>query len=302
MGLTLPGDHDSGYYGGSSFGQYQFLTLEDIVETFIATYVGVGKIGENIRANDVYFHATRALQEFSYDIFRSVKAQEITVPNTLLMKLPRDFVNHVKVSWSDSSGIKHVLYPAIKTSNPTDVTQDASDAYTFGNVHGSNTLDTDTSSSTWDKYKAATPNENQQDDYNDNDYKSMTDERYGKHPEHAQINGRYYIDYTNGNIHFASSLSGKTLVLDYVSDGMNASDSGNVPYGAALVHKFAEEAMYKHIAYGCMLAMKDSSPGMLALLKKERFAETRKAKLRLSNIKIEELTQIMRGGSKWIKH
>ena len=38
------------------------------------------------------------------------------------------------------------------------------------------------------------------------------------------------------------------------------------------------------------------------MLKKERFAEQRKAKLRLSNLKIEELTQIMRGKSKWIKH
>jgi hypothetical protein len=38
------------------------------------------------------------------------------------------------------------------------------------------------------------------------------------------------------------------------------------------------------------------------MLKKERFAETRKAKLRLSNIKSQELTQVMRGKSKWIKH
>ena len=36
--------------------------------------------------------------------------------------------------------------------------------------------------------------------------------------------------------------------------------------------------------------------------RKERRAEVRKAKLRLSNIKLEELTQILRGKSKWIKH
>ena len=299
MGLTLPGDNDAHYYGTpSERGKYQFLTLEDVVETFIATYVGVGKICENVRANDVYFHATRALQEFSYDIFRSINSWEIVVPDTLTTVLPRDFVNHVKLSWSDGAGIKHVIYPAIKTSNPTDIQQNSDGTY----YTSGNNLVSDDTSDTWENYKAAKPNEQQQDDYNDNDYKTMTDERYGIHPEHAQINGSYFIDYKNGNIHFASSLSGKTLVLDYISDGMNAGDSGNVPYGAALVHKFAEEAMYKHIAYGCMLAMKDSSPGMLALLKKERFAETRKAKLRLSNIKIEELTQVMRGGSKWIKH
>ena len=90
-------------------------------------------------------------------------------------------------------------------------------------------------------------------------------------------------------------------MLDYISDGMNAADSGGVPSGSAIVHKFAEEAMYKHILYGCLSAL--ATPvAQLPVIKKEKFAETRKAKLRLSNIKIEELTQIMRGGSKWIKH
>jgi hypothetical protein len=37
-------------------------------------------------------------------------------------------------------------------------------------------------------------------------------------------------------------------------------------------------------------------------LKKEKFAAVRKAKLRLSNIKLEEITQILRGKSKQIKH
>ena len=37
-------------------------------------------------------------------------------------------------------------------------------------------------------------------------------------------------------------------------------------------------------------------------IKKERFAAVRTAKLRLSNLKTEELTQILRGKSKQIKH
>ena len=301
MALTISNTNDSNYYASSGdHGLYQFLTLEDIVKSFTATYVGVGKICENIRVNDIYFHATRAMQEFSYDVFRSIKSQEIKVPNTLTMVLPRDFVNHVKLSWSDASGVEHVLHPAIKTSNPTDVGQDSDDVYTFtGNV-----LDTDEESTTWDSYKAATPNENQQDDYNDDNYKNMTDARYGIDPAHAQINGSYFIDYQVGKIHFSSNLSGKTLILKYISDGMAvAVDSNTTSYSTnALVHKFAEEAMYKHIAYGCLSAMQDTNQNMLVMLKKERFAETRKAKLRLSNIKIEELTQILRGGSKWIKH
>jgi hypothetical protein len=70
----------------------------------------------------------------------------------------------------------------------------------------------------------------------------------------------------------------------------------------SLVPKLAEEAIYKHILHGVLSARKDTPAGTLQLIKKERFAETRKAKLRLSNLKLEELTQVLRGKSKIIKH
>jgi len=60
--------------------------------------------------------------------------------------------------------------------------------------------------------------------------------------------------------------------------------------------------MYKWIAYGCAQARTDVDPGTIARLKKEKFAETRKAKIRISNIKLEEVSQVFRGKSKWIKH
>ena len=68
------------------------------------------------------------------------------------------------------------------------------------------------------------------------------------------------------------------------------------------VHKFAEEAMYKHIAYAILSTRINTPEYVIARFKKERFAEIRKAKLRLSNIKLEEITQVFRGKSKWIKH
>ena len=54
-----------------------------------------------------------------------------------------------------------------------------------------------------------------------------------------------------------------------------------------IVHKFAQEAMIKWILYGCLQAKTPTDHNLLALLKKEKFAETRKAKIRLSAIKIE---------------
>ena len=69
-----------------------------------------------------------------------------------------------------------------------------------------------------------------------------------------------------------------------------------------IVHKFAEEAMYKCIAYAIMSTRANVQEYIVNRFRKEKFAAVRKAKLRLSNLKLEELTQILRGKSKQIKH
>ena len=74
-----------------------------------------------------------------------------------------------------------------------------------------------------------------------------------------------------------------------------------------IVHKFAEEATYKHIAYA-VLASKNKIPEYIVnRFKKERFAAKRVAKLRLSNMKANELSLIMKNNQYWklfkyIKH
>ena len=61
------------------------------------------------------------------------------------------------------------------------------------------------------------------------------------------------------------------------------------------------EACYKWIAFGILSTRSNIPPFIIQRFKKERFAETRKAKIRLSNIKIEEFTQVLKGLSKPIK-
>jgi hypothetical protein len=69
-----------------------------------------------------------------------------------------------------------------------------------------------------------------------------------------------------------------------------------------VVHKFAEEALYLHIAYSILSTRANSPEYLVARFKRDRAVAKRNAKIRLSNIKIEEITQIMRGKSKQIKH
>ena len=118
--------------------------------------------------------------------------------------------------------------------------------------------------------------------------------RYGLDPQHAQANGTFFIDHQRGYIHFGSALTGKTIILKYISDGLGTDEE-------MVVHKFCEEACYKHIAYAMVSTRSNIPEYMIHRFKKEKFAETRKAKIRLSNIKIEEFTQILKGLSKPIK-
>ena len=150
------------------------------------------------------------------------------------------------------------------------------------------------SSNTWDNYKGSTPSENQ-DDYQDDTYWPANGERYGLDPQHAQVNGSFFIDCIKGIVHFSSNLSGQTVILKYISDGLGTDEE-------MILHKFAEEAMYKWIAYAILATRSDTAEHLVQRFKKEKFAETRKAKLRLSNIKLEEITQVLRGKSKHIKH
>jgi len=152
------------------------------------------------------------------------------------------------------------------------------------------------SSTTRNNYNSSTSSENNNDDYEDDTYWPANGERYGLNPQHAQVNGSFYVDNRLGKINFSSNVSGKTVILDYISDSLGTD-------AEMQVHKFAEEAMYKEISYEILSTSSNQIHQQLVpRFKKEKFAETRKAKLRLSNIKLEELTRILRGKSKHIKH
>ena len=458
--------------GNANYGNYQFVSLEDIINSFIVAYVGENKIISKISRTDVAFHAQRALAELSFDTLKSVKSFEIEVPPSLQIPLPQDYVHYTKLSWVDAAGIKRIIYPTSKTSNPVSYQQETTgdlkfetntwkvniqdativdgafvvdstadhqyyDKYieygitrsydSFGNpiassenftsktplpqfksevrvtiaqnvagggqnmIYGINVdqggnatndgmiilMDTDpgglavgmsvfgpgiplgttitsldgvtsvtypgialhttnaqyqkwklmdddvnqpavnpgkpivivnsqlygneiifvdlnSESNSWNKYRGHTSSTTT-DDYEDDTYWPNEGSRYGLDPQHAQANGSYYIDDNSGNIHFGSAISGKTVVLDYLSDSLGTDSEMKV-------HKFAEEAMYKCIAYAIMSTRANVQEYIVRRFQKDKFAATRKAKLRLSNLKLEELTQILRGKSKHIKH
>ena len=283
-----------------TFGNYQYTSIKDIVDNFMIAYVGDGKLIDHVAKSDVIFHAKRGIQEFSYDILKTVKLQEVELGPSLSIPMPQDYVNYVKVCYIDSSGIRRIIYPTRLTTNPTEpLVQDENYNYVFdsdGNaVEGS--------SITEERYKAFdTKNISGDLSSEDSLYLSTNDylrsdfgQRYGATPETTQINGFFTINERTGSFNFSSDLSGKIIVLEYISDGLGTD-------AEMKVNKMAEEALYKHIAYNVLANKRNIAEFIIRRYQKERRAAMRNAKLRLSNLKVSELAQVMRNKSKRIKH
>jgi len=152
-------------------------------------------------------------------------------------------------------------------------------------------------STTWENYKSSNLSENNINDYQDyqNDiYWPNEGGRFGLEPERAQINGYFYICGAS-KIHFSSNLAGRTVIVDYISDNLDY--EGNM-----VVPKLAEEALYKSVIYAILSTRANIQEYVVRRFKKEKFAAVRNAKIRISNTKLEEITQILRGKSKQIKH
>ena len=555
MGLITKTNQEY-YQDKSAYGDYQFTSLDDVINYFQVAYVGEGKIIPKASRSDIQFHAMRALQELSFDTFKSTKSQEIILPPNLKMILPQDYVNYTGVYCVDNSGIKKPLYPTKYTSNPFQILQESDGSYLFSEdselisdnlfedpsgllasewfrttitnalgadpldqtdggftnslfkIHGGgfklgidntrqvlrfhhtsqyvpagggaqftmvegrvlstwHAVDTvginnlnvsavvnafkndstvefgdadhlagvnhsedvpdgevvigiqtqpgDTSSrtvgpayisqknhpsynptffsrnndkpdlgymewgsaeagtatfkeievnvsnydkvyfivnsfvkvtgredygarsiwsqgvpavfpkqyvfenivddvsvknvvppstlgnantktkdsDTWEKYKGKNVN-NDTYEY-DHNINLNEGKRYGISPEHAQNNGSFYIDNLKGYINFSSNISGKNVILDYISDSIGTD-------GEMQVHKFAEDALYKSIICDVMSSRANVPEYAIRRYKKDKSSSRRNAKLRLSNIKLEEITQVFRGKSKHIKH
>lgn len=277
-----------------NYGDYQFISIKDIINNFIIGYVGEGKIISKIKRTDVAFHAQRGLQEFNFDILPSNRSVEIEIGPLLNFVLPQDYVNYIKLSWCDSSGVEKVLYPAIKTSDPLPYLQDHNYEYVFDEQNRE--IVKPKPSETWKKFKRK-DRTNINENVNNSDLLALNHKggRYGIDPQYTNANGVFFIDPVAGIIHFSSNIVGKIVTLKYLSDGLAYDEDMKI-------HKLAEEALYKYIAYAILSTRINTPGGLIQQYKKESRAAKRNAKLRLSNIKIEEITQVMRGKSKQIKH
>lgn len=282
-----------------NWGSYAYTKLDDIINNFIVAYVGDDKLILSVKRTDVVFHAKRAMQEFSYDTLKSVNSQELNIPNSLSVAIPQDYVNYVNIYWVDKQGVKHIIMPTQLTSNPySNPIQDQSGIPMQDNF-GDNIEGTSITEERWANNDLKQRNEIRDNSlgfgsfYGEDGYGAG--QLYGLDPQHANVNGYFTINEREGKFSFSSDLVGKLIILEYVSDGLSTNLDTRVP-------KMAEEAMYAYISHAIIASRINQPEYVVNRLKREKSAKLRNTKIRLSNIKLNEIVQVLRGQSKWIKH
>lgn len=285
------------HYASNNMGQYQFISLKDIVNNFIVSQVGDDKIIKSAKRSEVLYHAQRGIAELNYDTLGNIKTQEIELPPSLSIALPHDFVNIVEICFVNSKGILYPIQKSSVSADPNSIQQDIDYNYIF-DFDGFPTVSSQ--SVTADRFLDATKgnvaNRNEI-DFLEEGFGYTVDKgaRYGIDPTLANKNGSYLINDKFGLISFSGDLAGSIIVLKYISDGLHSDADMEI-------HKFAEEAMYKIIACSLVSAKSNIPEYQVNRFKKEKRASIRNAKLRLAKLSPNEIIQELRGKSKQIKH
>ena len=305
---------DGGNYGATAadkaygntveenYGSYAYTKLNDVVNNFLVAYVGAGKLIPSVKRTDVLFHAKRAMQEFSYDTLKSINSQELTIPHSLSVVLPQDFVNYVNLYWVDNQGAQHIIMPANNlTSNPSELPLQGSNGVPVQDNFNENI---ETTSIIEERWRTNFLKNEDQDILDSSVYgweyyygwpEFGYGQLYGLDPQYSNANGYFTINNREGKISFSSNLVDKIIIFEYISDGLSTDIDTRVP-------KLAEEAMYAYISHAIISTRINQPEYIVQRLKREASAKLRNAKIRLSNIKLNEIVQVMRGKSKWIKH
>jgi len=287
-----------------NWGSYQYVSLDDIVNNFMLMYQGNNELINNINRYQVLFFAKRAIQELNYDAMKEIKILQLQVCDQLRFVMPPDYVNWVRISLYED-GILKPLTQNIQTNWSQAYLQD-NDCNILFDIYG-NVLKPENSKIDLDRLAGTKKSIylNKNSPYHESmgycidgcwyfDYSIGA--RFGLNTETANQNPTFSIDKRGGVINFSSGMSGKLVILEYVSDGLEKGNDANVS-----VNKLFEEYIYAAIKYAILNNKIGIQEYIVNRVRKDRASLLRNAKIRLSNMHPGRLLMNLRGQGKWIK-
>jgi len=272
-----------------------FISLNDIINNFIISYTGPGKLIPDSKRTEVVFHARRCLQEFAYETLKSQFNQETTIGSFGVQSLSIGAVgsgyvagNYTTTVSSGGSGTGLVVSIAVNSGSITGTNiVAAGSGYSVGDTialsGGAGSGGSLTVSSLVDPSvqpgtrpvvadslavigvkRSQTPTSSTFEDMSETSDRPPT------------TNLEYYIDYTvSPNVlEFNSTINGFKLEYTYLSNYLTTSEDAAIP-------KLAEEALYACMVYAILANRENTNPNLLQRLLIEKIDKLEKSKSRL---------------------
>jgi len=302
--------NDYAYYANSgaipqdkNWGSYQYVSLNDIVNNFMLMYQGNHELINNLNRYQVLFHAKRGIQELNYDAMKEVKVLQMDLDDNLRFILPSDYVNWVRIS-QYLNGVLYPLTENIQTGWASTYLQDNNAKIIYdqdGNVLKPQFSQLDMSFTSGAKtiYLNESSAYNNQSGWNVDGcwyFDFGIGARFGLNTETANANPTFSIDKQRGVINFSSIGNGASVVVEYVSDGMENGEDGSIS-----VNKLFEEYLYAYVKYSLLNGRLGVQEYIVNSARKDKSSLLRNAKIRLSNIHPGRLLMSLRGQDKWLK-
>jgi len=285
------------YSDDENWGEYAFVSLEDIVNNFIQNYTGDSTLLGYVPRAKVIYQAKQGIKQFTFEALHQVKAVELELGEANDIILPVNFVSYVRISWVDKvTGQIHPMSENRHVPMAIAYLQDNTADILFDN--DGEILEGTTAIEAINDRLPSNPIE----DFNQfplggfgcwNGYT-----RYGISPiwnldTARNFNGTFTIN--NQRIHFGSDSHERIILLEYVSDGLDVLEAD------MKISKMCEIALYSFIHRQLSLSSIRVPDYEKRNIKKEYDTQYRNARVKMLGIKPTEFLQSFKQGKAWIR-
>ena len=278
MAPQIPQDY---YENEELHGGYQYVSLKTIIDNTLLEAEDDDSYIKNVKRSRIVNYAKQAIRLVTRQAANEVFAVEVTVPTSLSWILPQDYVNYVRISIvvTDPNTGSLRLYPLDVNQNiniATGYLQDDAGELLFDDA--GQILTADSSNGYARPYKRYAFSE---------DYQPTLD------TSKLSKFGEFVIDEKRGMILFSSDLSEQEVVIEYVSDGLQAELSED----EIKIHKYLRDTVENWIYYSCIERKRNvpANEKQRALL---RYKTTlHQAKLALADFNLLQISRVLRSRS-----
>ena len=265
------------YTDAKSHGNYQYTSLKDIIDNMLLEASEEDSYLKNVKRSKIINHARQAIRTVTRQAASDVLAIEVTVPDTLFWVLPQDFVHYCRISVvviDPSTGSLRLRALNVNDSINTAIgyLQDNKGDLLFDNLGG--ILTADSSNGYNLPYKT---------------YSFSTSHQPGLNTSKLSNYGEFVIDESRGCILFDSNLRDKEVVIEYVSDGLQA----DLTESEITVHKYLRDCIEDWVYFAC-IERKRNVPANEKQRASQRYKTTlHQAKMARANFDLLEIARAL---------